>query len=688
MKLSLSALLVSCLAVILPAQADTMIENTVFDMGEGGYYGFRIPAVVQATDGTILAFAEGRKDSLGDSGNIDLVVKRSTDGGLTWSALQVISDNGSQESGNPAPVVDLDTGNIIIPFVNDRQYPQVSISTDNGLTWSTPVDISTMARPSTWNGYYFGPNHAIQLQRGEHAGRIVLPNNHGLAGQPLEPDGREVSLIYSDDGGVTWNVGGTLVNPTAGIGPNESCVTELVDGTLYVNARNQGTYSRHRLIGYSEDAGLSFTGLAEFEYDLVDPQVQGSVVRYSAVDMGDAYNRLLFSNPKTTDSRTRLFVRSSFDESESWDQGKMIHRGASAYSDLVTLNDKRIGVLYEWGDTTRYEEIRFATFTESWLDDPTVLQLNFDEQTSGTAPSTSDYLKDSRGYGLDGTASNSPTFVEGDPRYQNGAALRFTADTDEVRIDDVGVSMTDFEAEDSFTLEAVFRTTAHSSTSATASGPLISKDVGTSQPSYWLRIQDSRIRFLVSDGNYEPNLYSDVIVNDGEWHHVAAVRDAEAGTLSLYVDYVLAGTIADTTTGDFGNANDLLIGTFNDSSGTTSKQFIGDIDFVRISQAALSVDTFVQPYVLAGDLDGDGYVGLSDLDIVLLSWNTTVTPGSIPADANDDGYVGLDDLDIVLNNWNESTPPEVSIPEPGSAIMLLVCILTNRLLIQRRTFHS
>lgn len=673
MKTYLSALILSL--VCASASANTMVETTVYDRGEGGYYGFRIPAIVQAQDGTILAFAEARKNSLSDNGDIDLVVKRSTDGGLTWSPLQVISNNGTEESGNPAPVVDQNTGNILIPFVDDRQSPHVSVSTDNGLTWSSPVDISSMAKPATWNGYYFGPNHAIQLLRGEHAGRIVLPNNHGLAGVPLEPAGREVSLIYSDDGGTTWKVGGTLVNPTAGIGPNESCVTELVDGTLYVNARNQGSVSRHRLIGYSEDAGLSFTGQAEFEYDLVDPQVQASVVRYSAEDMGDQRNRLLFANPKTQDSRTRLFVRSSFDESQSWDDGKMIHRGAAAYSDLVTLNDKKIGVLYEWGDTTRYEEIRFATFTEQWLDDPTVLHLNFDEQTSGAAPATADYLKDSRGYGLDGSASNGPTFVEGDPRYDNGAALRFTGGTDEVRIDDIGVSLMDFQAEDSFTLEAVFRTTEHSGTGSTTSGPLISKDLGASQPSYWLRIQDSRVRFLVSDNDNEPNLYSDAIVNDGEWHHIAAIRDADAGTLSLYVDYEFAGSVPDTTTGDFGNGNDLLIGAFNDSSGTTSKQFIGDIDFVRVSQEALSTMEFVQPIKLSGDLNGDGFVGITDLNIVLSSWNDDVPPSDPRADPTGDGFVGIEDINIVLGNWNQGTPPSadanINIPEPHTAVILI-----------------
>lgn len=680
--MKLSVLTLAVLMSAAAVHASTMFETTVFDRGEAGYAYYRIPAIVQAQDGTILAFAEARRDSGSDFGNIDLVVKRSNDGGLTWSPIQIVANNGSQEAGNPAPVVDQLTGNIIVAFTKDRTNPWVTTSTNNGLTWATPVDITGQAKLPTWNGMAIGPNHAIQLERGPNAGRIVVPTNHTLLNQPLEPDGRGISLIYSDDGGANWNVGGTLGNSTTGIGPNESNVTELVNGDLYVNARSQGGYSRHRLTGYSEDQGLSFTGQAEFDYNLIDPQVQGSVVRYSAVDMGGAQNRLLFSNPKSQTERERLHVRSSFDESLTWNEGKMINRSFGAYSDLVALNDGKIGVLYEWGNpaSARYDEIRFATFTEQWLDDSTVVQLNFDEQTSGTAPSTNGFLKDSRGYALNGTASNGPTFVEGDPRYNNGAALRFTAGTDEVRIDDIGTSIPDFEHEDSFTLEAVFRTSGHSGTSAGSTGPLISKDVGANQPSYWLRVRDSRLQFLVSDGSNEPNLVSNVTVNDGEWHHVAAVRDADAGTLSLYVDYNFAGSIADTTTGDFGNANDLIIGAFNSSTGANHYQFNGDIDFIRVSQAALNPLGFIQPDLI-GDLDGDGFVGIADLNIVLSAWNQNVTMGQWGAgDPSGDGFVGIEDLNIVLGNWNKGNPPSTSIvPEPNT-ITALICtaVLVNR----------
>jgi sialidase-1 len=659
------------------AHADTLVETTVFDRGEGGYYGFRIPAIVQAQDGSILAFAEARKNSLSDTGDIDMVAKRSVDGGLTWGPIQVISNPGTGKAGNPAPVVDQNTGNIILPFVHNGQNPQVSISTDQGLTWSAPVDITAQAKLPTWSGYHFGPNHAIQLQRGPNAGRLVIPENGNFAGQSLEPAGRHVHLIYSDDGGATWNIGGELLNPTAGIGPNESSVTELVDGTLYVNARNQGTFSRHRLIGYSEDGGLSFTGQAEFEYDLIDPQVQASVVRYSAVDMGDARNRLLFANPKTQDSRTLLYVRSSFDESQSWDEGKLINRGRSAYSDLVTLNDGRAGVLYEWGDTANYEEIRFAVFTERWLDTPTALHYNFDPANLNTTGTPRVASVD--GYNYQGQADTYMTMVPGSPDYAGDGAIRFSTLTagDTVRVYEAADSVNlEFAHEDSFTIEAVFRTMQHGS----GTGIIFDKsEAGDSSGEYTLGIANGKLSFHIRDlvGN-QANILSSTDVNDGEWHHIAAVRDVAAQKLYLYIDHLLAATVIDLTTQDFGGtvlsqAEVPVLG----SSASGSNQFGGDLQHLRISMAALTPDLFLQKIItsLPGDLDGDGFVGISDLNIVLGNWNTNVAAGDpLLGDPSGDGFVGIEDLNVVLGNWNNGTPPnEIStnIPEPRTAVVML-----------------
>jgi hypothetical protein len=580
------------------ASADPLQAVTVFQSGTNGYNTFRIPAIITAKNGDLLAFAEGRKNSSSDTGDIDLVMRRSTDGGLTWGALQVVLNDGVNTAGNPSPVVDQATGNIILLSTHNLGQDTLTEiqngtsagtrtvwaqrSTDNGATWSTATEITSSVKSPDWRWYATGPCHAIQLQRGPHAGRLIAGANES------GPTSNGALAIYSDDGGVTWTRG--VVVESGATFPSETALVELTDGRINMNSRNRGGTTRSRATAYSSNSGQTFSNIGVAPA-LIDPQVQGSILRYSAVDQGGAQNRILFSNPADPTSRVRMTVRSSFDETATWNAGKIIDRGPSAYSDLVAYGSGQAGVLYEQGN---YNKINFAGWGTSWLDDPTVVQLDFNEKPSGTASATAGAMRDGRGYGLNGTAEGAPTYVSGDPRYGSSPALRFAAGSDLVRIGEPANQILDFEADDSFTLEAVFRTTAHGGTSANESGPLISKDVGSLEPSYWLRVDAGKVQFLVSDGTSEPNLSSPVTVNDGQWHHVAAERDAALGQLRLYVDYALVGTVNDTTTGGFGNANDLLVGAFNNAIAGT-KQFVGDIDFVRVSAGALPTSGFIQP---------------------------------------------------------------------------------------------
>ncbi len=667
MRITVLAMVVSVCASA--AHASTMIETTVFDRGENGYFAFRIPAIITAQNGDLLAFAEARRDNLQDEGDIDIVLKRSTDGGVSWGPMQLLADNGAGKAGNPTPVLDQTTGNIILPYSVDVETPYVITSSDHGLTWSAPVNIKSSANPSNWKGYVFGPTHGIQLQRGPHAGRLVIPGSHSLRGVPLEPMGREAHLIYSDDGGASWNVGGVLTNPTEGIGPGEATVTELVDGTLYVNTRNQGDFSRHRLIGYSEDGGLSFTNQAQIEYGLIDPKVQGSVVRYSAIDAGDDRNRILFSNPKSQDSRTDLHVRSSFDESTSWDEGKLINRERSAYSDLVKLQDGRIGVLYEWGNKKTYEEIRFTTFTEDWLDSPTALHYNFDAAYLTSANGTN-LVTSIDGYNYDGYAVASMTQVSGSADYPGAGALRFTGanSNDTIRVLKAKESGNfEFAHEDSFTIEAVFRTEQHD----TDRGIIFDKSGPNTKGAYSIGIENGKLLFYTRDlsGN-QASLLSDTDINDGAWHHVAVVRDAAAQRFYLYIDHQLTDTFIDPTTHDFGAVIGNAMVPYIGSTASGQDQFDGDLQHLRISMAALTADLFLQR-MLAGDLDGNGFVDKNDLDIVLGAWNQFVPPGNPLADPSGDGFVGLADLDTVLGNWNAGTTPGgTALPEPASLAVL------------------
>lgn len=293
------------LATVATASAQLvprLVEQPLFVSGTGGYHTYRIPAIVRANDGTLLAFCEGRKNSSSDRGDIDIVLRRSQDGGKTWSAMQVVQNEGTQTIGNPAPVVDRATGVVWLLFCRNNDRVFVTSSADHGRTWQARREITAFVKRTSWGWYATGPCHGIQLERGKHRGRLVIPCDHR--------DGRGVHgshVVHSDDGGKNWQLSGVLPGDSR-VAPNECVAAELSDGRIYLNLRNQhgGSTTRRRAIAYSADGGATF-GPVRFDPTLIDPRVQGSALRLRS-------GRVLFSNPASTSSRTRLTVRSSFDE--------------------------------------------------------------------------------------------------------------------------------------------------------------------------------------------------------------------------------------------------------------------------------------------------------------------------------------------------------------------------------------
>ena len=177
----------------------------VFTAGQEGYHTFRIPALLVSPRGTLLAFCEGRKTGRGDHGDLDLVLKRSGDGGKTWGPVELVYEEGGQEKvtiGNPCPVVDRDTGVIWLPFCRDNDDVLVTSSDDDGRTWSKPRLITADVKKPDWGWYATGPGNAIQLTRGKHRGRLVIPCDHRVKGDDKDwgTAGRS-HVIYSDDHG-------------------------------------------------------------------------------------------------------------------------------------------------------------------------------------------------------------------------------------------------------------------------------------------------------------------------------------------------------------------------------------------------------------------------------------------------------------------------------------------------------
>ena len=382
-------LLLTALLAVSSGTAAAIDEQAVYVSGQGGYHTYRIPALVRTNAGTLLAFCEGRRNSSSDTGDIDLLVRRSSDGGATWGPPIVVWNDGANTCGNPAPVVDTDTGTIHLlstwnlgsdaegKIINgastDTRRVFVLTSADDGVTWGAAKDITATAKQPGWTWYATGPGAGIRLSRGAQAGRLFVPCDHILAGK--KSFGSHV--LFSDDGGKTWRVG-AVASSTATVHPNENLCVELLPSApgggsrVYFNARDhQGGIHRARAV--SDDGGATYTP-AEFvdAPEFTTPTVQGGLARWRAADAGDPGNRILFSCPNGR-GRNRMSIWSSRDEARTWSAPKLVYEGPSAYSDMTRLTDGRMGLLFEKGVASPYESIVLARFDEAWLDAPAPL---------------------------------------------------------------------------------------------------------------------------------------------------------------------------------------------------------------------------------------------------------------------------------------------------------------------------
>jgi sialidase-1 len=356
-----------------PKPAEPLITD-VFISGTDGYHTYRIPAIVVTTNGTVLACCEGRKNSRSDTGKIALLLKRSTDGGKTWSPHQIVRSDGDNVCGNPAPVVDETTGFVWLLMTwnlgadgereinngtsKDTRRVFVTHSADDGVTWAKPQEITASVKRPDWRWYATGPVNGIQLTRGAHKGRLVIPCNHTA----LDNSGKSVSrshVIYSDDHGATWQLGGSEDELT-----NESTVVERADGSLLHNMRSYNKKNR-RAVATSNDGGATWSHV-KLDDPLIEPVCQASIFRYSWPENGGR-SRILFSNPAST-KRETLTIRISYDEGATWPISKLLHPGPSAYSCLAALPDKCIACLFECGDKSAYEKISLARIPLAWLE--------------------------------------------------------------------------------------------------------------------------------------------------------------------------------------------------------------------------------------------------------------------------------------------------------------------------------
>lgn len=336
--------------------------NFIYKNGENGYKSFRIPAIVSTNDGTLLAFAEARKNGASDKGDIDLVLKRSSDNGLNWSDMIIVWNDADNTCGNPAPVVDRKTGRIILLSTwnlgsdsesmiidgksKDTRRIFVLNSSDDGKSWSKPKEITADVKKANWTWYATGPVNGIQLNSKKYNGRLVIPSDH------IEADTKKYysHTIHSDDGGFTWKLGGST--PTDKV--NECTIVEFPSGELLLNMRNYNSL-RARQTSRSKDGGETWSALKQ-DLKLIEPICQASMIWYNQKGRKQF---LAFSNPASSDSRSNLTVRISYDKGKTWKLKNVLHDGPAAYSNLVVLANSKLACLYEAGIKSAYEGIVF-----------------------------------------------------------------------------------------------------------------------------------------------------------------------------------------------------------------------------------------------------------------------------------------------------------------------------------------
>ena len=319
---------------------------------------YRIPALITAPNGDLLAAIDERVPSCGDlkwSKDINIIMKRSFDSGKTWTPIETVIDFPEGKSASdPSMIVDNYTGEIFL-FYNymdlntekDIYYLHVMRSLDNGKTWSKPEDITSQITKPEWHEdfKFITSGRGIQTRNGKLLHCMVNLNNG-------------MHLFGSNDHGKTWY----LIN-TPIIEGDESKIVELANGNWMINSRanNKKTF---RYVHISSDEGK--TWLTREEPNLIDPRCNASIIRYTLIKDGFNKNRLLFANTKSENERVNISVRVSYDEGDSWTEGKTIYEGSSAYSSLSVLENGEIGLFFEKDNHTKNV---FTSFSLKWLTD-------------------------------------------------------------------------------------------------------------------------------------------------------------------------------------------------------------------------------------------------------------------------------------------------------------------------------
>jgi sialidase-1 len=366
--------------------------------GQDGCDTYRIPGLVTTSAGTLIAVYDNRYNNSKDlQEDIDIGMSRSTDGGRTWEPMKVIMDMGEygglpqnlNGAGDPSILYDQITNTLWVaalwmsgsapdkmlwwasqPGMTPQETGQFMLvkSTDDGLTWSDPVNITEQIKDPAWQLLLQGPGRGITMSDGT----LVFPAQFKTDIGVKAIDGGQYTchstIIYSKDGGDTWHIGtGAKSNTT------EAQVGELSDGSLMLNMRDDRNRSdksdsNGRAVAVTSDMGRTWTVHPSSNSALPEPNCMASLIASDLSVDGLKKKVLFFSNPNDKASRVNMTVKASTDEGLTWpeqQQVKLFGPAGYGYSCLTMVDEEHVGILYEGVKELYFQKIPVSDFFDS-----------------------------------------------------------------------------------------------------------------------------------------------------------------------------------------------------------------------------------------------------------------------------------------------------------------------------------